>query len=266
MSDPTRPPSDELDELASAYLDGEVTPDERARVEADPDLRARVGELGAVRAALAAPPDPADAAARDRALAAAHAEAVASGSTAAVVPIGRHRRSRRGLAVVGAVAAAVIAIVLVAVVTTRPSDHSPNTASLSTGARDVSGGGAATTASASTSFEAATASPTSAASGATTTTGATSAAAAPASGEPPYLGAASDEPGLRALLNAGAASGASAPAVAPIPVPSGCTVPSATLAGTLTWQGTPALVFVGDGRATVVAGSDCRTLVVLPVA
>jgi hypothetical protein len=39
---------DELDLLASAYLDGEATPDEVALVERDPDLQARVAELRAV--------------------------------------------------------------------------------------------------------------------------------------------------------------------------------------------------------------------------
>src|SRR4051794_14710743 len=42
------------DELASAYLDDEVTDDERARVEADPALRARVEELRSGRDRLAA--------------------------------------------------------------------------------------------------------------------------------------------------------------------------------------------------------------------
>lgn len=46
---------DELpfDELASAYLDNEVTPDERAVVEADPQLLARADEFSGVRASLA---------------------------------------------------------------------------------------------------------------------------------------------------------------------------------------------------------------------
>ena len=41
-------------ELASAYLDGEATPDERARVEADPILLAEVERLRAAAAAVAA--------------------------------------------------------------------------------------------------------------------------------------------------------------------------------------------------------------------
>jgi anti-sigma factor RsiW len=45
-----QPPTDI--ELASAYLDGEVSPDERARVEADPELMAQVDELRAIAEAL----------------------------------------------------------------------------------------------------------------------------------------------------------------------------------------------------------------------
>jgi hypothetical protein len=51
---------DDLDLLASAYLDGEATPQEVALVEGDPELLARVAELrsisGGVGAATAAPP------------------------------------------------------------------------------------------------------------------------------------------------------------------------------------------------------------------
>ena len=45
----------EMDELASAYLDGEVTPDEAALVETDPHMQALVEELRAVRGLVAAP-------------------------------------------------------------------------------------------------------------------------------------------------------------------------------------------------------------------
>jgi hypothetical protein len=47
MTDPT-----DLDELASAYLDDEATAEERARVEADPDLLARVERMREVAAAV----------------------------------------------------------------------------------------------------------------------------------------------------------------------------------------------------------------------
>ena len=69
--DPRRPD----DELVSAVLDGEATPAERARVEADPVLRARLDEFAAVRDQVAAPVAPRSEAARDAAIAAAVAEA-----------------------------------------------------------------------------------------------------------------------------------------------------------------------------------------------
>lgn len=48
----------ELDELASAYLDGEATAQEAALVESDPRLQALVEELRAVRNLVAAPVEP----------------------------------------------------------------------------------------------------------------------------------------------------------------------------------------------------------------
>ena len=47
---------DPLDDLASAHLDGVTTPEEAARVAADPELVARVEALRAVRAAVASSP------------------------------------------------------------------------------------------------------------------------------------------------------------------------------------------------------------------
>ena len=46
---------EELDELASAYLDGEATAEERAMVEADPDLLARAEQLRHAAAEVASP-------------------------------------------------------------------------------------------------------------------------------------------------------------------------------------------------------------------
>ena len=51
--------NEELDILASSYLDGEATPDEVAMVEGDPTLLARVRELQSVQAALRKPLSPA---------------------------------------------------------------------------------------------------------------------------------------------------------------------------------------------------------------
>ncbi|MCU0267043.1 MAG: zf-HC2 domain-containing protein [Acidimicrobiales bacterium] len=53
--DPTAPWPEQADELVSARLDGEATPEEAARVEADPVLRARLQQFRAQRASIAVP-------------------------------------------------------------------------------------------------------------------------------------------------------------------------------------------------------------------
>lgn len=63
--------TNDFDELASAYLDGQVTDAEAALVENDPDLSARVSELRAVAESLGAPVSPADETLRRRQIAAA---------------------------------------------------------------------------------------------------------------------------------------------------------------------------------------------------
>ncbi len=49
---------DELDLLASSFLDGEATPDEVALIEGDPALLARVEELRLAQAAVRTPVPP----------------------------------------------------------------------------------------------------------------------------------------------------------------------------------------------------------------
>ncbi len=101
----------DLDELASAHLDGVTTPEEAARVEADPDLRARVDALREVRdqlRAAAAADGPIDAARRDAAITAALAQ-VDDPLLADVTPIAEARR-RRGRAARWVAAAAVLAL------------------------------------------------------------------------------------------------------------------------------------------------------------
>jgi hypothetical protein len=61
MTEPFRPD----DDLVNAVLDGEATPDERARVLSDPDLRDRLDELTRVRDLIAAAVPPPDEATRD---------------------------------------------------------------------------------------------------------------------------------------------------------------------------------------------------------
>jgi hypothetical protein len=67
---PPGEPSDEILELASRYVDGDLTADERARAEADPEVMEWVARFGPVRAALHEPVA-VDDAGREAALAAA---------------------------------------------------------------------------------------------------------------------------------------------------------------------------------------------------
>ncbi len=101
MSEFSPDPDAERDELASAYLDGEVTADERARVESDETLRARVDELRAIRDALAAPLPVASDAERESAIAAA-----VGVSNVASLDVARARRRMR----IASIAAAVVLV------------------------------------------------------------------------------------------------------------------------------------------------------------
>jgi len=102
MSDFSPFRASDQDELASAFLDGDVTADERALVEADPALVARVEQLRSVREALGAPVEPPPSARRDAAISAAVA-------AANVVDLDAARRQRRVR--VASIAAAVVLVV-----------------------------------------------------------------------------------------------------------------------------------------------------------
>jgi hypothetical protein len=114
MTDAPRP-DDDL-ELASAYLDGEIDGDDRARVESSPSLLRVVADLAAVRATLARSVPPAAAATRESALAAALAAAAEPAPTADdQVPTGNLRvmpRRYRWVAMAGSAAAAVVLAVV----------------------------------------------------------------------------------------------------------------------------------------------------------
>jgi len=108
-------------ELASAHLDGATTADEAARVEADPQLRAAVAELAAVRQAVRGLEAPVDPARRDAAIAAAVAAFAAERRAPAVAPLAERRarrdrigwaqgRSVRWLAVAAAAALVALAV------------------------------------------------------------------------------------------------------------------------------------------------------------
>jgi hypothetical protein len=122
-------PGADADELASAYLDGELGLDERARAEADPAVMDRAATFGRIAeqlgASVAVAGDRREAM-LGRALAAfdaavARGDAAAAGgpedrsaadraSEAAVVPLGSRRRARRAWRVVVPVAAAAAAV------------------------------------------------------------------------------------------------------------------------------------------------------------
>jgi hypothetical protein len=113
-------------ELASAYLDDEVTDAERARVEASPELQRLVDDLRGARDAVAAV-DPPPAAARDAAIAAALAvfdEEQQPAPPHNVVPIERagRWRWRHGLGV----AAAAVAVVVAGVAVLRDNAEAPS--------------------------------------------------------------------------------------------------------------------------------------------
>ncbi len=148
MSTPL-PPSD--DELVSAYLDGDVTPAERAQVEGDPALLAQVERFRLVVAALREPVTP-DPARKEQAIAA--ALGVLDGSVVPFPAGGRTlpppaarpggRRPNRWLTL--AAAAAVAAVVAVAGVALTSGDDndtaSPTTETEPTGTTGTSGNSA----------------------------------------------------------------------------------------------------------------------------
>jgi hypothetical protein len=106
MTDST--PDPELDELVTAYLDGEATAAERARVQGDPALLARAEQLRAVSRMVAEPVDGPDAVLRDAHIAA----ALAASSTSPVVTAMPARRNRPDLLRFASVAAVVLAILV----------------------------------------------------------------------------------------------------------------------------------------------------------
>jgi DNA segregation ATPase FtsK/SpoIIIE, S-DNA-T family len=272
------------DELASAYLDGEVTPVERATVEGDSTLMARVEELRSVRALLrdsSAPAGPAISATavaqaadeRDAAIAAALAAAMPSSHQPAheTAPERGHGQTRRTrprplragsgrrralLALAGVAAAAVIAVAVVA-------------ASRSTSTITASPGSSATIAAAPTLAPAAR--PATAAGQPDTTAApapspATTAAAA-ASPIAPSGAAAKSPPviDLGALTNAAAVRAAVATAPPATTELDPCSLAPARLVGRAQWNGIGVYVYVLDGQAVVVATTGCERLVEVPL-
>lgn len=117
------------DELVSAYLDGEATPAEIAEVEASDALLARVGELRAVRDAVAEPVVLLSVERRDEMIGAALGVADATDAArleAKVVPLQRPQRLLLAMAAAVIVLAAVVGTGLIA---SRGSDEADTAAS-----------------------------------------------------------------------------------------------------------------------------------------
>lgn len=135
-----------LDELASAYLDGATTPVETARVEADPELLARVEALRAVRVALAVAPL-VDDERREHAIAAAlaaydeqHQAPSSATALGSLTPLTSRRRgpSPRAWRVVGAAAAMAALAALVPLLASLSSDTSSDDSTTASVADDTS--------------------------------------------------------------------------------------------------------------------------------
>jgi hypothetical protein len=223
---------------------------------------------------VASPVPAPSAPARDRALAAALAEADLEGRPVDLaVRRADRRRHQVNLVVVGVAAAAVAAVVAVAAVAIgRDDTGSSNVAGSSGETATTVGASAATTVAAATTI----AGGGSTAGGATSTAGGATSTAISRSAETaapglaptaagagvPYLGEADDDGALRTLVQQLKSSALSTDNAAP--VPNACTIPSAQLLGTVTWQGTLAYVFVTDSTdATVVRADTCQTLTVV---
>jgi hypothetical protein len=146
----------DLDELATAHLDGATSPEEAARLAGDPELRAgveaRAEELAAVRRALAEV-SPVDPVRRDTAIAAALAaydeETMASAGPTVVPLAPRRGLSARAVRVVGAAAVILLIALLVPLLASLGDDDDETATFSETGAaiagdaaEDASDGGA----------------------------------------------------------------------------------------------------------------------------
>ncbi len=123
--------ADPSDELVSAVLDGEATPDEAAQVDSDPTLSARRDELAAIRDAVAAPVPVLDELTARRLRERALAELSEVRHTPASRP------ARRPGTLVGVGAAAVILLVALIALPGLLGDDDESTDSVASGAADA---------------------------------------------------------------------------------------------------------------------------------
>lgn len=239
------------DELLSAFLDGEATAEEAARIAGDPGLTQRLDALRAARDALAEAPVAIDPRHRDTAV----AEAVRSRPTV----LDRRRRPRRRVQL-ASIAAAVLAVIGLAgaiVLVTRGGhssvDRAASTASPPPSSGEVSGGAP--------------------------TAGSLQKSTAAAPGAPVDLGAYPDRDALVAALrqpgsfdladaNAAAADRAAQQTSTPV-VPAGCASPDdLRLTGHALLAGQPVVVLVygSPGNLTLdVRDPSCALLFTQPL-
>jgi hypothetical protein len=127
-----RSDAEDTDEMVSAHLDGEATPAEVARIEADPALLARSAELRAVAAAVGRPVEPPPADVRDRQIEA--ALAAFRRPDLAPVDLGAERdlrtRHRRRLWAVSVAAALLVALIAVPLLARLTSDGDADVATM----------------------------------------------------------------------------------------------------------------------------------------
>jgi hypothetical protein len=128
MNDPTTPAEDEL---ITAVLDGEATDDERAMVQGDERLLARLRSFEQLRTALGDVPPPTPEA-RDsiieRAVVATDEPAPTGDDDRTVVALARYRRQRKIFTAVGVAAALLIVIPLLALTLFRSGTETTDTA------------------------------------------------------------------------------------------------------------------------------------------
>jgi hypothetical protein len=277
----------DFDELTSAYLDGEVTADERATVEADRALMARVDELRAVRgflsSATSAPvaPDRRDTAIANALTAAAPTagqpvpetesprQDIHTLETAGRAEAAPRRRWRVVLGISGVAAAIAIAVGVAAAVSRSSStptagrDSSATTLARATPALAPGAPPSTTTARAATAGAATPAVPPAATTAAATA--ASTAAAAPSTSAPSAAAGVLPLADLGVLSDAASVRAAVATTAAPASPIDPCSLAPARLTGRAQWSGVPVYVYVLDGRALVVATADCGRLAEVPL-
>jgi len=258
-------PDDSLDELASAYLDNELSASERADAEANPQVMRRAELFEATRRLVAQPVDEPSPERRERAIAAAMASMEAQ-----VIPLkGRDRRIRWQLGAGVGAAAVVIGLLVAIVASSNSSDDSSSSNAATaivtvsepaTGSAAPSGSSKSTqAASQAPSPEAATATAGSDAggaadsrdSGAATASTAAPTAATPqpfGSSTPPNIGQYSDATSLGQATQTLTASAAS---------PQAC---EGQVLAELTWDGQPAQLVERTDNTRVVVAPDCFVL------